>query len=175
MTHPFGTRTSNGSVLAPWMRPDEAVAIRRLIRQRRPHRVLEFGAGGSTVTFACEPSIREWWTLEHSPKWIGNVLAAMDVPTASKVTVISCPEEQVLQRINQLLPVGFNMFFVDGFDRSSILNRLRIHLTTEPGFIVLHDASRPRYRRAVERFTKQTVLTDGNGRHQGLILLEMSS
>jgi hypothetical protein len=173
MTHPIGARRSNGLALAPWMRPDEIAAMRRLIRERRPHRVLEFGAGGSTVTFNREPSIREWWTLEHSPKWISKVLATLEAPTASKVTLVSCPEENVLRRINQLLPIGFAMFFVDGFDRCAILDRLRTHLVTEPGFIVLHDSSRPRYRQAMEQFTKRTALAEGDGKHQGLMLLEM--
>src|SRR5688572_4767114 len=127
MTHPDGIRRSNGPALTPWMRPDEVAAIRSLIRERRPHRVLEFGAGGSTVTFAREPAIREWWTLEHSPKWIGKVLSTMDDTVASKVTLVSCPEEHVLRRIDQFLPVGFAMFFVDGFDRCAILERLRTH------------------------------------------------
>jgi predicted O-methyltransferase YrrM len=156
------------------MRADEVAAITRLIRRRRPQRVLEFGAGGSTTTFALEPSVKEWWSLEHSPEWIGKVLSRLDLASASRITLVSCAEEQVIERINQLLPIGFDMFFVDGFDRCAILERLRTHLLDTQGFVVLHDSTRARYRQATEKYTKRTVLADGNGRHQGLMLLEMS-
>ena len=159
--------------LNPWMRPDEMEAVRSLIHQRRPHRVLEFGAGGSTLAFAREPSIREWWSLEHSPQWVSKVLSAVVSSNRSKITLVSCPEDKVLLRINQLLPIGFDMFFVDGFDRCLILDRLRSHLANERGFVLLHDSSRSQYRSAIRQFAKRTVLTEGNGRHQGLMVLEI--
>jgi predicted O-methyltransferase YrrM len=158
--------------LYPWMRADEVEAIRSLLHARRPRRVLEFGAGGSTLTFAREPSIREWWSLEHSPKWVCKVLSAVAPSYRSKITLVSCPEDNVILRLNQLLPIGFDMFFVDGFDRCLILDRLRSHLTKERGLVLLHDSSRSRYRRAIRQFPKRTVLTEGDGRHQGLMVLE---
>ncbi len=154
------------------MRADEVEAIRSLIRRRRPRRVLEFGAGGSTLTFAREPSIREWWSVEHSPQWTYKVLSALATSNSSKITLVSCPEDKVLTRISQLLRIGFDMFFVDGFDRCLVLDRLRSHLAIERGFILLHDSSRPRYSSAISEFAKRTVLTEGNGRHQGLMVLE---
>lgn len=172
MTRICRTHDSSKAHLDPWMRADEVDAIRSLIRQRRPHRVLEFGAGGSTLTFAREPSIREWWSVEHSPQWIYKVVSALATSNNSKITLVSCPEDKVLTRINQLLRIGFDMFFVDGFDRSLVLDRLRSHLATERGFVLLHDASRPGYSSAIRDFAKRTVLTEGNGRHQGLMVLE---
>ena len=172
MTRISRTHDSSQVRLCPWMRPDEVAAIRSLIHERRPHRVLEFGAGGSTLAFSREPSIREWWSLEHSPKWVCKVLSAAIPSNRSKITLVSCPEDKVLLRINQLLPIGFDMFFVDGFDRCLILDRLRSHLTNERGFVLLHDSSRSQYRGAIRRFAKRTVVTEGNGRHQGLMVLE---
>jgi hypothetical protein len=162
----------NKATLYPWMRPDEVEVIRSLIHRRRPHRVLEFGAGGSTLTFSREPFIREWWSLEHSPEWVNKVFSATVTSNRSKITLVSCPEDNVLLRMNQLLPIGFDMFFVDGFDRCLVLDRLRSQLANERGFVLLHDSSRPRYRSAIKRFPKRTVLTEGNGRHQGLMVLE---
>jgi hypothetical protein len=172
MTRISHTENSSQTRLYPWMRPDEVAAIRSLIHQRRPHRVLEFGAGGSTLAFAREPSIREWWSLEHSPKWVCKVISAMAPSNKSKITLVSCPEDKVLRRMNQLLPIGFDMYFVDGFDRCLILDRLRSHLANERGFVLLHDSSRSQYRSAIRQFTKWTVLTEGNVRHQGLMVLE---
>src|SRR4051794_17090606 len=160
------------SALSPWMRADEIEAIQLLIRRRRPRRVLEFGAGGSTLTFAQEPAVREWWSLEDSPDWAYKVLSKQSSSVRSKTTLVSCPKDKVLQRLDQLLLLRFDMFFVDAFDRSLILNRLRMHLAIENGFVLLHDASRRRYLRAIQQYNKRTVLTEGNGRHQGLVVLE---
>src|SRR5262245_1991650 len=117
MRRMFRTTNSNKESLNPWMRGDEVAAIRSLIRQRRPRRVLEFGAGGSTLAFAREHPIREWWSLEHSPEWAHKVHSALVASNRTKITLVCCPEDGVLSRINQLLPIGFDMFFVDGFDR----------------------------------------------------------
>jgi predicted O-methyltransferase YrrM len=159
--------------LPPLLRVDEIEAIRQVVRERQPRRVLEFGTGGSTVTLAREPSIRQWWSVEHSPTWLDRVLTATFAAGELNVKLVHCPECEILDRLDELLPLGFDMFFVDGYHRTAILDRLLEHLKVASGFVLLHDASREQYRETIERFGRRTVLTEGNGRHQGLVLLEL--
>jgi predicted O-methyltransferase YrrM len=165
----FRIHSDDQAILQPWMRADEVEAIRAVIRQRQPKRVLEFGAGGSTVTFAREPGIQEWWSCEHSPEWVNRVLS---VSTDSNISIVTCPIDRILERIDQLLGLQFDMFFVDAFDRAAILKRLHAHLKSSPGFVLLHDASRKQYDDAIGCFPVRSTLTEGDGRHQGLVLLE---
>lgn len=168
----FRLASADGGFLKPWMRADEVEAIRRVVAERRPARVLEFGAGGSTVTLSREAGISEWWSLEHDDHWLSQVASKLGPADAERVTLMSCPLSRVLDRLEQLLPLGFDMFFVDGFDRQAILDRLRVHLETQPGFVLLHDSSRKAYRSSIEQYARGTTLAEGDGKHQGLMVLE---
>ena len=72
------------AVIAPYMRADEVEALRRLLREQKPKRVLEFGAGGSTIVLSREPAVQEWWSLEHSDIWQRQVLASMSNDDAQR-------------------------------------------------------------------------------------------
>lgn len=169
----FRPRSPAGAILPPMMRPDEVEAIRAVIRERRPRRILELGAGGSTVLFAREDGVQEWWSLEPSLIWIDSVLTACGSFPQVGARLVHCPPEALQNRLDELLPFGFDMFFVDGFDRPAALNRLYTHLQTAAGYVLLHDASRLAYQPQIEMFPRRTVLTEGDGRHQGLLLLEV--
>jgi hypothetical protein len=160
--------------LVPYMRADEIEAMRALIRDREPRSVLEFGAGGSTTTFSREPVVQNWWSFEPDGHWIARVLSAIsgDETDAEKIVLLRCSEADIGPRLEQLLRQRpFDMYFVDGFDRPAILERLHRHLGDNPGFVVLHDHGRSSYARAMDRFPIRRELTQPHGDVQGLMFL----
>ena len=167
----FRVRGQFESALHPRMRADEVEAFRRWLRTIQPSRVLEIGAGGSTTLFAREFG-GSWWSIEHSHEWLDQVARDVTAVGAKNVRLLHCPEKQIVATLDEVLPVQFDLFIVDGFDRCAVLDRLREHLGRHDGSVLLHDASRKRYREAVNRFPIRRTLTAGDGKHQGIVLLE---
>jgi predicted O-methyltransferase YrrM len=163
------------SALRPFMREDESAALRSLIRARRPARILEFGAGGSTIEFSKEEGVQTWCSLEHHGKWSAIVAGELARSSASeRVTLICCPRQQYLEQARQLIQQGFDMYFVDGIERDKLLRELAESVRHRPACVLLHDASRAAYQDAMALFPRRCVLTEGDEKHQGLILLEGS-
>ncbi len=170
----FRPSSDRARSLVPYMRADEIESMRALIRDRGPRSVLEFGAGGSTTTFSREPTVQNWWSFEAEGQWIARVLSAVsrEETDREKIVLIRCSEPDIRHRLDQLLQQRpFDMYFVDGFDRPAILERLHRHLKDNPGFVVLHDHGRPSYANAIDRFPVRRELTKPCGDAQGLMLL----
>ena len=51
----------------------EAALIHGFVNCYKPRRCLEWGIGGSTVTFSTAGSVSEWVGIEHSLEWIAKV------------------------------------------------------------------------------------------------------
>ncbi len=170
----FRPCNADQTVLAPYMRADEVEALRRLLREQKPRRVLEFGAGGSTIVLSREPAVQEWWSLEHSEIWQRQVLASMSNGEAQRIKLLACSEEDLPARLEGLLnDVDFDLFFVDGYDRPLVLQLLSRHLQHKKGLIVLHDYARPAYAPALELFAQRREISTPGAAAQGLLVLSM--
>ncbi len=157
----------------PYMRVDEVAAIERLCIAIKPRCVLEFGAGGSTLYFSKHESIQLWLSLESKMDWLEAVLANLEPD--SPVRLIRCDKEELLERVEQILTQErVDLFFVDGYDRPKLLHRLRKHLESHAGIVLLHDYARQEYRDAIAEYPFRRELTPPSRDAQGLMLLSVS-
>ncbi len=151
----------------PMMDPPEVEALRALIAERQPKRVLEWGAGGSTLYWpAAFPEV-EWVAIEHDPEYAAALEGRLHANTS-------------LHRLDfpgyYRLPETFGCFdliIVDGRRRVRCLDAAR-ELLAPGGAVVLHDAGRERYAPGLAYYGKHTVLhPPKEGRDpRGLLLLE---
>lgn len=126
----------------PMMEPCEVAALRELLTTRQPRRVLEWGSGGSTLTWPVEFPEIEWWTLEHNRQYYDTLRER--VPGNVHFLHLCFPE------YHDIGPDEFGLFdliIVDGRQRVKCLSAAR-DLLTSGGVVVLHDSSRERYRPA---------------------------
>jgi predicted O-methyltransferase YrrM len=166
--------------MKPWMRDDEVKAMEGVIRYLRPARVLEWGAGGSTLHFSrlarlVEPKVL-WVSVEHNPEWVASVLSQVRMPDDDHINLIYTPRvERYVECARQPMTCDdetrdfYDLILVDGIERELCL-RYAANILSTRGVIVLHDASRTQYHVAMREYECQT-LTEGDGRHQGLALL----
>jgi len=127
---------------APLMDPGEIVVLRDLLVKYHPQRVLEWGSGGSTLTWPVMFPEMEWWTVEHNPAYY----EALRSQVGSNVHLVHLPFPDYYN----LRPASvgqFDFIIVDGRKRVECLSAARALL--RPGAVaVLHDSSRERYRPA---------------------------
>ena len=151
----------------PMMDPPEIEAVRRLIEERKPKRVLEWGSGGSTLYWPVEFPEIEWVSVEHNPEYAAAIQDRL-APNAS----LHRPDFPAYYQ----LPAEFGVFdlvIVDGRERVRCLDAAR-SLLAEGGAVVLHDAGRSRYAPAKDYYRRLTVLVEPKpGKDpRGLWLLE---
>jgi len=154
----------------PYFPKQDMDAFESLLQGLKPKRILEWGAGRSTVYWPPKiPSLERWVSIEHNFIYWNRFRAQI--------------EESVQLRLltgeAYLLPdegLVYDLIIVDGIRRDECL--LRAHGLLEPeGVVVLHDWGRRHCREAIATYTKQEVLTQGgrldkNGDvTQGLLLL----
>lgn len=138
----------------PMMNPKETMALRLLIGTRKPKRVLEWGAGASTLYFPKYfPSV-EWLSVEHNADYAEAV--AKQLPPNVTLLRLDFPEYYQLTS-NE---VGkFDLIIVDGRKRVRCLDAAR-ELLNPGGAVVLHDSGRARYAPAKEFYKEMKTLVD---------------
>ena len=147
----------------PWMTKKEIEAIAGLIESRQPARVLEWGAGGSTLYWPVRYPWIDWWTVENNARWAKMIRAR----APRTVTLL----ERKPPAYCNLDPgeVGqFDLIIVDGSPgqwRVPCLNRAR-RLLAPGGVVLLHDSTNPRHDRgsAFYRDVREFVGPDRRGR-----------
>lgn len=126
-----------------------------------PRRVLEFGAGGSTVRWSAKSAL--WMTIEHHPEW---AQAVREQTSALVCKVGGRSADDYLAAV-----VGeFDLIFVDGLYRVECVQQSPKWLAYG-GIVVLHDASRVEYRAAWDTYPHIVHLTKGNGKANGLAVM----
>lgn len=163
--------------MKPYMRDDERQAMIDLLIRRQVRGVLEYGSGGSTVTFPrVAPTLKRWVSIEHDPKWAASVCKAIAVHGCTSVDLhlvqVHAGDASRYIHLPLRLAERFDLVFVDGIHRVSCLLAAPTFLHSD-GAVLLHDASRKQYESGLSPYTKRTKLTDGDGNHQGLLLLEI--
>jgi hypothetical protein len=151
----------------PMMDPPEIEAVRRLIEERKPKRVLEWGSGGSTLYWPAEFPDVEWVSIEHNPEYA----AALEGRLHANTTLHRLDFPAYYQ-----LPAEFGVFdlvIVDGRERVRCLDAAR-SLLAPGGAVVLHDAGRERYEPGRHYYERLTVLVEPKAGKdpRGLWLLE---
>lgn len=137
----------------PMMDKPEIAALREILFARKPKRVLEWGAGGSTLYWpALFPEI-DWWSVEHNPAYAQALEGRL--PPSVTLLHLTYPKYHELQAPD----VGglFDLIIVDGRRRVRCLDIAR-DLLALGGAAILHDAGRERYAPAREFYETVTVL-----------------
>jgi len=153
----------------PWMADCEIEIMDSLFQAQRPKRVLEWGAGGSTLYWPQQYDfIEEWVAIEHD-----EVFAeAVRVQAAGKVEVFDFLPPQYWQWAEHL--GQYDMIIVDGRYRVDCLEVAR-DLLAAGGIVVLHDSGRSGYNeawklwpRSEELYPGEKLNEDGYYRHRGI-------
>jgi hypothetical protein len=131
----------------------EIEALRTVLFARKPKRVLEWGAGGSTLYWpAMFPEI-EWVSVEHNPAYAQALQGKL--PPNATLRQLDFPKYHELRAAE--LGGLFDLIIVDGRRRVRCLDVAR-ELLNEGGAAILHDAGRARYAPAKAFYKQVTVL-----------------
>ena len=123
----------------PWMQNADIRAIESVIEELSPQRVLEWGAGGSTIYWPPKFGfIQEWIAIEHNEE----VLADLRGRVGGSVILLHIEVDD----LDYLNPAEgkFDLILVDGRDRVRCV-RAGLDMLAEGGVVLLHDALRIRY------------------------------
>lgn len=139
----------------PMMDPPEVEALRRVLEERRPKRVLEWGAGGSTLYWPARFPEIDWWSVEHNPDYA----RALKGKTPPSVTLLELAFPAYHELKAQDVGGLFDLIIVDGRRRVRCLDIAR-DLLAPDGVCLLHDAGRARYAPARDYYQAVTVLVE---------------
>lgn len=120
----------------PMMNPGEVEAFRKVIESVKPRRVLEWGAGASTLYWPKLFPAIEWLAVEHDYAWAAAVQANLQPNT--RLMFLPFPDYYRLDEGT------FDLIIVDGRERVRCLDAAR-KLLNPGGVVLLHDYSRRRY------------------------------
>ncbi len=171
----------------PMMDKVEVEAILDLLQNRIQGRAkaLEFGCGGSTVTFSQYAA--NWISIEHDDYWAKRMRSAL--PSSSPVEILVSPPDfphsgmtpakegqfkSYIASAKKICPEdGFDFVLVDGRARiDCILELHRSRLLGDGSIVVLHDFRRNRYisrlGEILEAYDLTSALTSGNLRGLGV-------
>jgi len=139
----------------------EIELIDGLFMRFRPERVLEFGAGNSTLWWPPRlPFVREWVAVEHDHQYADAIRNQAD----EKVRVVLVLRE----KYQYVYPPSvkskvFDMVLVDGIYRVACLEAASTTYLKPGGVAVLHDTARGTYTMARSFFDHHTILCEGEG------------
>lgn len=141
----------NGGLHAqPMMDAREVQALHAYLDEHRPQRVLEWGAGGSTLYWPAQyPDVR-WSAIEHDPAYYRAVSAAL--PPNADLRLLPFPAYWRAEGTEG----PFDLILVDGRERVRCLDTAR-RLLAPGGAVLLHDCGRRRYAPA-EAYYRQSAL-----------------
>lgn len=136
----------------PLMPPHEMRIVTWFLEQVRPSQVLEWGAGGSTLYWPPRYDfIERWVSIEHTVAWY----EALRPRICDKVDL----RREAFPAYWQGVTGKYGLILVDGRERVACLMRAK-ELLAPGGVVLLHDASRERYKRGWV-FEHSAALTDG--------------
>ena len=168
-----GGRTTLG---LPYMQKSDIEAMARVFEQRKPERVLEYGAGASSTYWPQRyPFIKLWVAVEHQPQWAISV-AEQHVPNVLVILAGNGSVETYVHPPETLVP--FDMIIVDGVLREECIEASPRWLAAG-GAVLLHDADRPGMEQFENTYSHFEHLTQGNTpdeqnggmRRDGLLLM----
>ena len=166
----YALRRDRENEPTPYFPEQDMFAFESLLKSLKPRRVLEWGAGQSTVYWPPRiPSLECWVSVEHNFVYWNRFRAR----------VAESVDLRLLTGDAYLLPregPSYDLIIVDGERRDECL--LRAHGLIKPGgIVVLHDWGRRHCQEAIATYAKQEILSlgsrlDKNGDiTQGLLML----
>lgn len=153
--------------LKPYMPQQEIAVIDLLMHAIHPRRVLEYGAGGSTLRWSKVRTVEEWLSVEHSEEWFRKVSQEARIP----VHMLTGSPTDADAYVNAPGIHGyFDLIIVDGLWRVECV-RESVKRLQPWGVVLLHDASRRDYDAAWDVYPGAALLTRGTEQANGLLAL----
>jgi len=157
-------------MLTPYMPEAEIALLDTIFALKRPARVLEYGAGGSTVRWSGLPYIEKWLTIEHDLDWAQRTgtecnglhthaeIRRVDLdPMAGYVTA-------------PLMDAPFDLIFIDGRHRVECVRASRQFLAPH-GVVILHDVWQNDHKDAQGVYPHEMITGTPDRRHNGFLLM----
>lgn len=119
----------------------------------QPVHCFEWGVGKSTLTISEFPSVLSLDSVEHDPSWVDRLK-----PVPDNVKVIFEQSHELYQIVFGRCD-EYDLIFVDGKDRARCLQSAKERIS-KTGAVVLHDAMREEYKKAIEAYSFQ-IFSDG--------------
>lgn len=153
--------------IVPKMDSEEIDVIHRLIEERRPERVLEWGGGGSTLYWAITYPWIDWVTIEHDRDWFEALRAKK--PASVTLLHLQAPD---LYRLTPAAIGSFDLIIVDCKHwRVECLDNAR-NLLAPGGIVLLHDFNHPKWKPGHDYYRGGRQLSEPHGKRRGLMLFE---
>ena len=153
--------------LKPYMPQNEIAIIDLLVHALRPKRVLEYGAGGSTVRWSRSRHVEEWISVEHNAEWYRKV----GMEAGDRVKLLTGSENTAdLYYDAPGIHGYFDLILVDGLWRVECV-RESVKRLQPWGVVLLHDAGRHDYDAAWDVYPGSVLLTKGTEAANGLLAL----
>lgn len=164
----------------PLMKYREIEIIIEILQRLKPARVLEWGAGYSTLYFSqfVDKNVK-WFSIEHNGDWAQRVKAMNTNPNVEifhvKPDYFPWTDEfndgsysDLKEYIDFADRLGcLDFIFIDGRARHEAL-RKAFQLIKDDGLIILHDANRYYYHEPFKLFKNQALFTDKRGNGGGI-------
>jgi len=164
----------------PLMKYREIEIITEILKNLKPQRTLEWGAGYSTLYFSqFAGKDAKWFSIEHHGDWAQRV-KAMNTNLNMEIFYVE-PDHfpwtdefndgsysDLKQYIDFADGLGdFDFIFIDGRARKEAL-RKAFQLIKDDGVVVLHDANRHYYHEPFKLFNHQALFADKRGDGGGI-------
>jgi len=155
-------------MLTPYMPQFEVATMDAVFALKRPARVLEFGAGGSTVRWSKLPFIEHWLTIEHDMEWYRTVSGE----TSPNAHLRLASSDNAQSYMEPVAAHGglFDLIFVDGLHRVECVTASRQWLAPH-GIVILHDIWQNDHARALHTYPNEIILGSPTHLHNGLLLM----
>lgn len=156
--------------MRPWMPQQEIAVMDAIFALKRPKRVLEYGAGGSTVRWAAFPSVERWVTVEHDPEWAQRVCSACHVfhTGAAMLRVDGESAEGYVMAPAHDDP--FDLIFVDGIHRVACVKASTQFLAPH-GVVIMHDVWQGDRLGAFGTYPHEAILGKPDRLHNGFLVM----
>lgn len=143
--------------------------LKRVIKERNPKHILEWGPGVSTSVMLSAGS-GEIDSVEHDLGWYDR--AVDQYKDEPRVHLHYCPDLEQYPKLPATLNKCYGLVFVDGLcDLRVACLHEAVHLLEDGGYVVLHDSEREKYNPGRAHYhtvieyegTALMVLRDGEG------------
>lgn len=122
----------------PWITDDSFFKLRDYILEKKNVRVLEFGAGASTVWFDKNVDVKEVISVEHDKEWFS--LLRKELSDKTKLNLLPKPYNSICDNLNS----KFDVIVVDGRNRNKCF-KSSVNLLEVGGIIVFDNTERKYY------------------------------
>jgi predicted O-methyltransferase YrrM len=145
--------------MKPYMQEKDIKAIEKLLQERKPKHVLEWGSGGSTIYFPKRaPGLQLWESIEHDKEWAEKVASHPDLDERAKV--IFRTGAYANGYLTKASLQKADLIIIDGTEREACAKAAFANMRST-ALVLVHDAGRLAYHKWFSIFPYAQRLTKG--------------